>query len=96
VFESILSKKTFSCALKETKSRLRLFSFTEQIKIGDRIFAPHTKSHRLFFFCDKRLRQTATTKKKRLVALFVAYKSRYYAIFPLKKKTATTATMFLW
>ena len=83
VFESILSKKTFSCTLKETKSRLRPFSFTDQIKIGDRFFAPHTKLHSFF------LRQTLATKcdklLTRLVALFVSHKPRYYAIFPLQK-----------
>ena len=42
-----------------------------------------------FFFatkCDKHL--------TRLVALFLSYKPRHYAIFFLEKKTATTATTF--
>ena len=36
VFDAILSKKTFLSTLKETKSRLRLFSFTTQLTLPTR------------------------------------------------------------
>ena len=85
-------KENFFVCLERNKIALTTIFFHRPNKNWRQDFRSSQQIAQAFF-----LKQALATKCDklitRLVALFVSYKSRYYAIFPLKKKNATTATM---